>query len=188
MSTSSANAGPSAGPPMKAGGQVLVREPVASDADELAEVHVRTWEETYAELLPAGFFDDVHRRRRRDMWHHLLGAGSRDDSLIRIAVHDDAIIGFGMAGPSEPRDDGPPGSTRQLYMLYVLEAHHGHGVGQRLLDTVAGTDAMTLWVAKENPRAIAFYRRNGFVLDGTEKSDPGAPAITDARMVRPARA
>ena len=37
---------------------------------------------------------------------------------------------------------------------------------------------------KENPRAIAFYRRNGFELDGAEQIDPGAPLITDARMAR----
>ncbi|MEV8272725.1 N-acetyltransferase [Microbacterium sp. NPDC077184] len=167
---------------------VTLRRPRRSDADELARLHVRTWEETYTALLPPGFFDEAHRKGRREMWHHLLGEGLRHGLVTRVAVLDDAIIGFGMTGPIEPRDDGPPEITRQLYMLYVLQAHHGRGVGQRLLDTVAGTDAMTLWVAKENPRAIAFYRKNGFVLDGTEKSDPGAPAITDARMVRPARA
>lgn len=167
---------------------VTLRRPRRSDADELARLHVRTWEETYTALLPTGYFDEAHRRGRQDMWRHLLGEGVRQDLVIRVAVLDDAIIGFGMTGPSEPRDDGPPGITRQLFMLYVLEAYHGRGVGQRLLDAVAGMDAMTLWVAKENPRAIAFYRRNGFVLDGMERSDPGAPAITDARMVRPARA
>ncbi|MEP7765155.1 hypothetical protein [Sanguibacter sp. 25GB23B1] len=41
-----------------------------------------------------------------------------------------------------------------------------------------------LWVAKQNPRAVAFYRRNRFELDGAEQIDPGAPMITDARMVR----
>lgn len=41
-----------------------------------------------------------------------------------------------------------------------------------------------LWVALENPRAIAFYRRNGFEFDGAEETDPAAPAIIDARMVR----
>ncbi|MCH8564241.1 hypothetical protein LTH96_00615 [Nesterenkonia sp. LB17] len=44
---------------------------------------------------------------------------------------------------------------------------------------------VSLWVAKQNPRAMAFYRRNGFRCDGTEKRDPGASAITDIPMVRP---
>jgi len=41
-----------------------------------------------------------------------------------------------------------------------------------------------LWVARQNPRATAFYARNGFALDGAEQVDPHAPSITDARMVR----
>ena len=41
-----------------------------------------------------------------------------------------------------------------------------------------------LWVAKENPRAMAFYLRNGFRFDGAEQIDPHAPLINDARMVR----
>ena len=41
-----------------------------------------------------------------------------------------------------------------------------------------------LWVAKENRRAIAFYRRNGFAFDGAEQSDPGTAGIVEARMVR----
>ncbi|GAA1155459.1 GNAT family N-acetyltransferase [Nesterenkonia sandarakina] len=46
-------------------------------------------------------------------------------------------------------------------------------------------EPVSLWVARQNPRAIAFYLRNGFRFDGSEQQDPGAPAITDARMVRP---
>ena len=42
-----------------------------------------------------------------------------------------------------------------------------------------------LWVARDNPRAIAFYARNRFVPDGTEQQDTmfDIPII---RMVRPA--
>ena len=36
-----------------------------------------------------------------------------------------------------------------------------------------------------DPRAIAFYRRNGFELDGAATTDPGAPGIVEVRMVRP---
>jgi len=57
-------------------------------------------------------------------------------------------------------------------------------VGQALLDHVLGDSPAMLWVAAQNPRAIAFYRRNGFEFDGVEKVDPVAPLITDARMLR----
>jgi len=68
--------------------------------------------------------------------------------------------------------------------LYVLAAHYGTGARQALLDATLGQDPAMLWVAKENPRATAFSLRNGFRFDGVEQTDPHAPLITDARMIR----
>jgi ribosomal protein S18 acetylase RimI-like enzyme len=65
----------------------------------------------------------------------------------------------------------------------VLAAHHGTGIGQTLLDEVLGSGPAQLWVAKQNPRAIAFYRRNGFAFDGAEQTDESTD-ITEARMLR----
>lgn len=41
-----------------------------------------------------------------------------------------------------------------------------------------------LWVLDENPRAIAFYRRNGFEPDGAEKNDRDYGDIREIRLVR----
>jgi predicted GNAT family N-acyltransferase len=38
-----------------------------------------------------------------------------------------------------------------------------------------------LWVADPNPRAQAFYRKQGFVPDGTSKVEDG---VREIRMVR----
>ncbi|MGJ9372735.1 N-acetyltransferase family protein [Nesterenkonia sp. CF4.4] len=195
-------AGPGAPP-------VAIRRPRPEDADQIASVHVATWKEAYANLLPEGFFTEDHARMRREMWTRIL-SDPREEWTIRVAEFDGEIIGFAMAGlvqeaaesparPSPSRSPAPPTPpARELYTLYVLRSHHGGGTGQALLDATigAGTESesesesepesasVSLWVAKQNPRAIAFYLRNGFRFDGTEKQDPGAPAITDARMVR----
>lgn len=58
---------------------------------------------------------------------------------------------------------GPPESpesvwSQQLYVLYVLAAEHGTGVGAALLDAVVHPgESVVLWVADPNPRAQAFY-------------------------------
>lgn len=188
---------------------VGVRPPRPEDADRIAAVHVTSWRETYTDLLPEGFFTEAHSRQRRERWAQILAEG-RDEWRIRVAEFDGEIIGFAMAGPvqdaaesvqpahdrvQEPAQQasGSDSSARELYTLYVLRGHQGTGVGQALLDAMLGTESgadsspapIFLWVAKQNPRAIAFYLRNGFRFDGVEKGDPGAPAITDARMVRP---
>ena len=105
----------------------------------------------------------------------------------RVRVCADAagrMIGFGMSGASLPDAFGEPPRERQLYTLYVLAEAHGTGVGQALLDVILGPAPALLWVAQENPRAIAFYRRNGFGFDGTTLTDPALPALVEARMVR----
>ena len=100
-------------------------------------------------------------------------------------VHGDGrIIGFAFAGPAFDPEAREVPRELQVYNLYVTAAHHGTGAGQALLDAVIGARPAMLWVAKANPRAVAFYRRNGFEFDGTEQRDAAAPTITDARMVR----
>lgn len=94
------------------------------------------------------------------------------------------MFGFALAGPSLVTGDEAPPRDHQLYAIYLTASHYGTGAGQALLEATTGPRPTMLWVAKQNPRAIAFYLRNGFVFDGVEQNDPGAPAITDARMIR----
>jgi len=68
--------------------------------------------------------------------------------------------------------------------MLVVESGDGASLGQALLDATAGIGPAMLWVARDNPRAAAFYLRSGFEFDGAEQTDAGAPAIVDARMVR----
>ncbi len=142
-----------------------------------------TWREAYNHLLPEDFFTDGHLQGRHEMWNHILG-NCRDEWCVRVAESDGRIIGFAFAGPAfDPEARGMPREL-QVYNLYLTAAHHGMGAGQALLDAVIGARPAMLWVAKANPRAVAFYRRNGFEFDGTEQRDAAAPTIIDARMVR----
>mgnify|MGYP002733527982 CR=1 FL=1 len=95
--------------------QVVTREPTGADADRIADVHVASWEETYTELLPAGFFTDAYREKRRSMWRGQLSA-LPDGVMVRVAEVDGDIVGFAWVGPSL---DSEPVSSIQLYSLYV---------------------------------------------------------------------
>jgi GNAT superfamily N-acetyltransferase len=67
-------------------------------------------------------------------------------------------------------------------VLYVLAADHGTGAGAALLEAVVDPEeSVALWVADPNPRAHAFYRKHGFIADGTSQIDGG---IREIRMVR----
>lgn len=160
-----------------------IRDPEPADASAIAELHVATWREAYAHLLPEAFFSDEYIAGRHRMWEHVL-THPREDVSIRVAERDGVIVGFAWAGPSIAAEGVQPPCDRQLYAIYISAAQYGSGVGQALLDAALGTQPAVLWVAKENPRATSFYLRNGFRFDGVEQIDPHAPLITDARMLR----
>ena len=158
-----------------------VRVATPEDADELGLVHVTAWREAYfPHLLSAASFEVATPQVRADRWRVILDTpGPR---TTWVAEHDDRIIGFSGAGASHDDDEPRP---LELYSIYVLAKAYGTGVGQALLDTALGDSPASLWVAADNPRAQAFYRRNGFVPDGTSKLAPFIlDEIEELRMVR----
>ena len=161
---------------------VVVRAARLDDVSAMARVIVESWRETYRGLMRDEVLDDpglVASRER--FWTAALTDERYAANRAAVAERDGAIVGVAMSGP--PLDADATWS-RQLYILYVLAAQHGSGAGIALLDAVvsAGED-VALWVADPNPRAQAFYRRHGFVADGTTTVDDG---VTEIRMRRPA--
>ena len=157
---------------------LTVRPADVQDADAIAAVHVRAWQEAYAHLLPADFLAALDVDARAQRWRAIVTDPTVD---VLVACVDGRVVGWASAGPG--RGDAP--RDRELEGIYVLATHHGSGAGQALLDAAVGTDPAFLWVADGNPRAEAFYHRNGFARDGTVKHEPIGPTGIDAvRMVR----
>lgn len=158
---------------------VTVRVAVPEDAEAIATVHVRAWQEAYAHLLPAAFLEALDPRDRLERWRRII-----DEPLIAVCVAEvnAAVVGWATAGPGREAEAVRP---LELEGIYVLAGAHGSGAGQGLLDAVIDDRPAFLWVAEHNPRAEAFYRRNGFRRDGTVKHEPVAQhSITAVRMVR----
>lgn len=144
------------------------------DAPRLAAVHVAVWKNTYPGLVDQVKLDGLTAADRIPGWTAIVA--QRDDAQSRgirtrcaVDVAGGEIIAMATGGPA--RDADAPVGT-QLWSLNVLPGHHGQGVASRLLDAVVdpGTPAY-LWVAAGNGRAIAFYRKHGFDLDGAARHD-----------------
>lgn len=151
----------------------------------MARIHVQAWRETYSAHFPDDYFGEPMLEQRRRMWHRAI---DEDDPShrVRVAELDGRAVGIALAGPSLGDEAA---RELQLYVIYVLAEAHGTGVGQELLEAVLGDEPAQLWVAEDNPRAIAFYARNGFHPDGaTQTADRGVtgfPPLTEIRLVRP---
>ena len=159
---------------------VDIRRAVEADVVSGAHCHVECWREAYSELVDperlAGIVAEI--AERVELWQGLINTGRAP----LVAVDGGQVVGFAIAGP--PQEVGAPAAF-QLYAINVRQVYYGTGAGQQLFDGAVGDRGCLLWVARDNPRAIAFYIRNGFALDGAEQQEPmfGIPII---RMVRPA--
>lgn len=159
---------------------VVIRAPGPRDADGIASVRVDGWRETYGHLLPSRFYDDAALAATVDRWRELLTQEPFPQRL-RVADESGVVVGFAVAGPTQ---DEKPARELQLYAIYVRLSHHGTGLGARLLESVLGDEPAQLWVAKDNPRAHAFYRKHGFRPDGHEVADPDLDDLLEVRLVR----
>ncbi len=159
---------------------VTVRKARIEDAAEMARVNVRSWQETYRGQMTDGVLDDPELPATRErFWTAILGDERYGANRVAVAERGGEVIGIAMAGP--PQDTAAPWRTH-LYVLYVVAAAHGTGAGAALLDAVVGPGvSAALWVADPNPRAQSFYRKHGFVPDGTVTVDDG---VREIRMVR----
>jgi ribosomal protein S18 acetylase RimI-like enzyme len=157
-----------------------VRPARMEDVPAMARVHVWSWQQTYRGLMSDEILDDpsfVSRRER--LWTAALSDERYAKHRVAVAEDCGQVVGIAMAGPPTGDDSSLPA---HLYVLYLLDAHHGSGAGTELLEAViAPTDSASLWVADPNPRAQAFYRKHGFLPDGTYRVEDG---VREIRMSR----
>jgi GNAT superfamily N-acetyltransferase len=147
----------------------IVRRALPGDAAAVAEVHVRTWQAAYREVLPLDRLDAVTVAQRVPLWERLL---ANPELSTFVAEQDDRIVAFVNVGSGrEPDADG------ELYAIYALPDAWGTGAARDLMAAglaalrEAGHAGAVLWVLEDNPRARRFYEREGWTCDGGRKQE-----------------
>jgi ribosomal protein S18 acetylase RimI-like enzyme len=91
------------------------------------------------------------------------------NSEFYFAVHDDNIIGYLKLNLGKSQTELQERNSIEIERIYVLKDFHGKNIGQVLCDIAIqiarqkGADFVWLGVWEENPRAIRFYEKNGFI-------------------------
>jgi ribosomal protein S18 acetylase RimI-like enzyme len=163
----------------------LIRAARPADARPIAAVHVATWRDAYAGLLPDEVLAGLDVDERAQRWNRNLAA-SAEGRFVLVFEQDGRVAGFVSGGPS--RDQFPGG---EVYAIYVDPACQGRRAGSRLLTAAARhlaeahfTDA-SLWVLAGNHPARRFYESQGWRSDGTEQpwTHSGGGSVTEVRYV-----
>lgn len=160
------------------------------DAAPLAEFAAATFTEAFgadndpddlAQHLAKSFSPAVQEAQLRDpAYRTLLATSTELDELVAYAQ-----VRLGTAPSCVPE-----GKSVELLRFYVAGSMHGRGLAQELMATVLadavalGGDQVWLSVWEENPRALAFYTRQGFVDVGSADFWVGSDRQTDRILLR----
>lgn len=146
----------------------MPRRATIDDADKLGAVHVDSWHETYAGILPDDMLAGLSIEARSAMWAKILGDPSAFAATAVYVIEDkDSIVGFGACGRQRDVRLKELGFDAEISAIYVLRSEQRRGVGRALMHEMAsdlrtrGHAAAALWVLRENAAAREFYRRLG---------------------------
>lgn len=146
---------------------IKIKKVTKNDISQLQEIGRKTFFETFSEsnteenmtkYLEEGF--SVEK---------LSDELSGENSEFYFAVVENNIVGYLKLNLGQSQTELQDNKGLEIERIYVLQEYHGKKVGQFLYEhaieiaQASNVDFVWLGVWEENPRAISFYKKNGFV-------------------------
>ncbi len=148
-----------------------IRSGTLADARSIAGIHVASWRETYAGIVPDDYLSTLSIDRREEMWRKIVEQGAAG---IFVASSDDGeLLGFGSCGKQRSPELPYVG---EFQAIYVLRSAQRRGLGRALMAAMSQhlmenkMSSAALWVVRENLAACRFYEALGGAIVA-EKAD-----------------
>jgi L-amino acid N-acyltransferase YncA len=132
---------------------MITRKATKDDASGIARVHVRSWQETYQEIISRDYLDTLKMEDRKPLWEKSLSE-SADTSPVFVAVNPEGeIVGFASFGKER---SGKFKAEGELYAIYILKKYQREKLGLKLLQCgldeliKKNYDSMLVWVLEGN--------------------------------------
>jgi len=145
-----------------------VRAATPADAEQIARVHVLSWQATYKGLIPDKFLAELSVERRAAQWHAALTQHQQTNFLFVAETDADGVVGFVASGLER---QGRKAYTGEIYAIYILKQSQGQGIGRLLFEAAVadlkqrGQTSMLLWVLADNTSRGFYERMGGMLLD-----------------------
>jgi diamine N-acetyltransferase len=164
-----------------------IRLGTPADAEALAQLAADTFRDTFAADNDPG---DMAAHLTRSYGPQQQGRELADPAICTLLCEADDVLAAYAQLRGGPAPDCVHGTAPlELWRFYVARGWHGQGLAQALMQRVhqeaRQRGAHTLWLGvwERNARAIAFYRKAGFVDVGSHLFMVGSDAQTDRIMV-----
>lgn len=145
-----------------------IRRAVLTDAANIANVHVKSWQQSYKGLIDSDYLSNMSIDERTERWKKWL----LQKSHIVLVLEDEErnLCGFISGGPI--RSHHP--YECEVYAFYLLKHVQQKGFGTKMLRRFAAECAanemksMIVWVLKDNPSKQAYISLGGKKIDEEE--------------------
>jgi ribosomal protein S18 acetylase RimI-like enzyme len=165
---------------------ITIQRAETSDLKTLQEISRKTFYEAFAD---SNTEEDMQQYLSVNFSLDKLGAELNErQSQFFIAWEEETPIGYLKLNSGQAQTDLKENDSLEIERIYVLTAYLGKKVGQLLYEQamdvahLLGKESIWLGVWEENPRAIRFYEKNGFVAFGTHAFKMGEDLQTDILM------
>lgn len=176
---------------MKRMERIDVRRVSLNDIDKLQAIGRQTFFETFSAENTA---EDMRKYLDEGFSEEKLAAElSNTSSEFYFALLDDSVIGYLKLNYGPSQTEMKDNNALEIERIYVLKEFHGKKVGQLLyekaMQVAQQTNASYVWLGvwEKNPRAISFYKKNGFVEFDKHIFRLGNDEQTDIMMKRQLR-
>jgi len=140
-------------------------------------MHVASWHETYAGIVPDEMLAALSVSRRNLLWKNMLRDPNKyENSVVYVKEVGYAIVAFGACSEQRDNDLKNQGYDGEIGSVYVLREFQKQGIGRDLMSALSsdlvgrGLRGVALWVLRENTPARRFYEHCAGELIG-EKQD-----------------
>ena len=158
----------------------------STDCRAVAQIHVDAWRVAYDGIVPSDYLAALSVDKREIAWRTAVERGT---PRVLVARKDEDVVGWIAYGRC--RNDGSGPDVGEIWAIYVAPTAWSTGVGRALWDAARrdlleqGYRSVTLWVIRDNARAIRFYERTGFAIDAdsAKEFELGGAQTTEVRLV-----
>lgn len=146
---------------------IVIKRAGTTDVEKLSNIGKQTFSETFAAINTE---ENMTQYLKESFSLEKLNFELNDkNSEIYFAISDNDIIGYLKVNFGTSQTDLKDPNALEIERIYVLKEFHGKRVGQLLYEKaiqIARQANMTyIWLGvwENNHKAMAFYRKNGFV-------------------------